>query len=280
MFDPSGTLAGGTLNNFTTAVNNLTANGGGDCPEFGMRGLLLALDQLKGLHPIAASLSQIILVTDAGALNDSLYIDVISNATALGVVVHELLIRGDCSGFGSYPIIANVTGGIQVDNLDDFDVVTNFVQATLVSGGFQGSLMFGPALPLHIVQVSKFAMDLEVLIRTTRPQVTIIGPNGTVEILTVSRNLAFYDNENPLPGNYTFSVTFGTLEITTDEPIFLDLFISYVMDDPGSGISPVHEPLACKYLACYNNIEVRLCEVSTSCQMYQISKVNTDVICC
>ena len=153
VFDPSGTLAGGTLNNFTAAVNNLTASGGGNCPEFGMGGLLLALDQLETLSPIAASLSQIILVTDASAIDDFLYTDVISNATALGVVVHELLIRNGCnsSGFGNFATIATATGGIQVDNLDDFDVLTNFVQATLVSGGFQGNSMFSPALSSHVV---------------------------------------------------------------------------------------------------------------------------------
>ena len=69
----------------------------------------------------------------------------------------------------------------------------------------------------------------------------------------MSHNLAFYDNENPLPGDYTFSVTFGTLEITINAPVLLDFFVSYVMDDPGSGgILPVNEPLTCKYLACYS----------------------------
>lgn len=255
VFDPSGTLAGGTLNEFIAAVNNLTAHDGGDCPEFGMIGLLLALDLLRELHPIAASLSQIILVTDASAINDYLYTDVISNATVLGVIVHELLSGSGCSavGFGNYRTIANATGGIQVDNLDDFDVITRFVQTTLVSGGFQGNSMFGPALPSHIVQVSKFSTVLKVLIRTTQPDVTITWPNGTVENLTVSRNLALYANENPLPGNYTFSVTFSTLEIVADVPVLLDLFVSYVMDDPRSGGSlPVHEPRTCKYLCCYS----------------------------
>lgn len=252
VFDPSGTLVGGTLNEFITAVNNLTAHDGGDCPEFGMIGLLLALDQIGELHPIAASRSQIILVTDASAINDYLYTDVISNATALGVTVHELLIRG-CPGFGNYPTIANATGGIQVNNLDDFDVITTFVQRTLVSGGFQGNSMFGPAQPSHTVQVSKFTTVLKALIRTTQSQITITGPNGTVESLTVSQNLALYDNDNPLLGNYTFSVAFGTLEIVVDVPVLLDLFVAYIMDDPGSGRTlPVHEPVSCKYLDCYN----------------------------
>ena len=250
VFDPTGILPSGTLPDFTNAVNALSANGGGDCPEFGMAGLLLALDQISALPTLAASLSQIILVTDASSLEDFRSADVITQALALGVPIHELLIRNGCGvNFGSFPAIANATGGIQVNNLADFDVITNFVQATLVAGGFRGDGMFGLALSSHTVTVSKFASVLQVLIRTNQPQVNITSPDGTIEFVTVSGTLVFFEDEDPLSGNWIFSVASGTLEIAVNAPILLDFFVSHVVEDPdeSTGILPACEPTACKY---------------------------------
>ena len=250
VFDPSGTLPSGTLDNFTTAVNALSANGGGDCPEFGMAGLILALDQISALPTLAASLSQVILVTDASSLEDFRSTEVINRAVALGVPIHELLIRAGCGvNFGSLPAIATATGGIQVNSLADFNVITNFVQATLVAGGFAGDGMFSLALSSHMVTVSKFASVLQVLIRTSQLQVNITRPNGMAEFVTVSGTLVFFEDDNPLSGDWTFSVASGTLEIAVNAPILLDFFVSHVIDDPDSaGILPACEPTACKYL--------------------------------
>lgn len=134
MFDPTGTIAGGTLAQLMAAVNALFARGGGDCPEFGMTGLQIALNQINGLPPLAASLSQIILITDASAKDDFLLMNVIAQAGTLGVRIHELLIRNGCTGQGflNYPLIAMSTGGILVNNLVDFGAITNFVQELLL----------------------------------------------------------------------------------------------------------------------------------------------------
>ena len=248
VFDPSGTLPSGTLPQFTAAVDALTATGGGDCPEFGMAGLLLALDQISALPTLSAALSQVILVTDASSIDDFRSAEVITQALVLGVPIHELLIRNGCPGFGNFPAIATATGGIQVNNLADFNVITNFVQATLVVGGFRGDGMFGLALSSHTVIVSKFASVLQVLIRTSQSQVNITRPNGTTEFVTVSGTLVFFEDENPLSGDWTFSVASGTLEIAVNSPILLDFFVSHVIDDPDStGILPACEPTACKY---------------------------------
>ena len=249
VFDPTGMLPGsGTLASFTAAVNALFASGGRDCPEFGMDSLLLALDQISGLPPLAASLSQIILVTDASSHNDNLFTDVITQANALGVIIHGLLIRDGCGlNFGNFTVVISVTGGIAVNNLGDFGIMTNFVQATLVSGGFGGDAMFGLALSSHTITVSKFATVLQVLIRTSDPQVTIMRPNGTTEVLSVTGTLAFFEDEDSETGDWMFSIASGTLEIAVNSPILLDFFVSHVIDDPDSdGILPVCEPPQCK----------------------------------
>ena len=252
VFDPSGTLPSGTLGQFTTAVNALTATGGGDCPEFGMAGLLLALDQISALPTLAASLSQVILVTDASSLEDFRSAEVITQALALGVPIHELLIRTGCTGvnFGSLPAIATATGGIQVNSLADFNVITNFVQATLVAGGVAGDgMFFSLVLPSHTVTVSKFAVTLQVLIRTSLSQVNVARPDGTTESLTVTGTLVFFEDDNPSSGDWMFSVASGTLEIAVNVQILLDFFVSHVVDDPNStGILPACEPTACKYM--------------------------------
>ena len=248
VFDPSGTLPSGTLGQFTTAVNALTATGGGDCPEFGMAGLILALDQISALPTLAASLSQVILVTDASSQEDFRSAEVITQALALGVPIHELLIRTGCGvNFGSLPAVATATGGIQVNSLADFNVITNFVQATLVAGGFAGDGMFSLALPSHTVTVSKFAVTLQVLIRTSLSQVNVARPDGTTESLTVTGTLVFFEDDDPLPGDWMFSTASGTLEIAVNVQILLDFFVSHVIDDPDStGILPACEPTACK----------------------------------
>ena len=248
MFDPTGTIAGGTLAQLMAAVNALSASGGGDCPEFGMTGLLIALNQINGLPPLAASLSQIILITDASAKDDALFVNVIAQASTLGVRIHELLIRNGCSGFLNYPLIAMSTGGIQVNNLADFSAITNFVQASLVAGGFEGdATMFGPALSSHTVSVSKFARTLQVLIRTDQTLATVTRPNNMTEVLSLSGNLFFFEDENPASGDWMFFVASGTLEIAVNEPILLDFFVSHVVDDPDSdGIQPVCEPRSCE----------------------------------
>ena len=252
VFDPSGTLPGGTLPQFTAAVNALTASGGGDCPEFGMAGLLLALNQISALPTLAAALSQMILVTDASSIDDFRSADVITQAQALGVRIHELLIRAGCGvNFGSFPAIATATGGIQVNSLADFNVITNFVQATLVAGGFAGNVgMFGLALPSHTVTVPKFAVILQVLIRTTQTQVNVARPDGTTQSLPVTGTLVFFQDDDPLSGDWMFSVASGTLEIAVNVRTLIDFFVSHVIDDPEStGILPVCEPTACKYNA-------------------------------
>ena len=252
VFDPSGTLTSGTLPQFMTAVNALNADGGFDCPEFGMAGLILALDQISALPTLAASLSQVILVTDASSIDDFRSADVITQAVALGVPIHELLIRTGCPGvgFGSYPAIATATGGIQVNSLADFSVITNFVQATLVAGGFAGNIgMFGPALQSHMVTVPKFAVILQVLIRTTQSQVNVARPDGTTQSLPVTGTLVFFQDDDPLSGDWMFSVASGTLEIAVNVRTLIDFFVSHVIDDPEStGILPACEPTACKYI--------------------------------
>ena len=248
VFDPTGTIAGGTLAQLMAAVNALSANGGGDCPEFGMTGLQIALNQINGLPPLAASLSQIILITDASAKDDFLFMNVIAQASTLGVPIHELLIRTGCPGFLNYPLVAMSTGGIVVNNLADFGTITNFVQASLVTGGFEGdATMFGPALSSHTVSVSKFARTLQVLIRTNQTMVTVARPNNMTEVLSLSGTLFFFEDENPASGDWMFSVASGTLEIAVNAPILLDFFVSHVVNDTDSdGIQPVCEPRSCE----------------------------------
>ena len=109
--------------------------------------------------------------------------------------------------------------------------------------------MFGLALSSHTVTVSKFASVLQVLIRTNQPQVNITSPDGTIEFVTVSGTLVFFEDEDPLSGNWIFSVASGTLEIAVNAPILLDFFVSHVVEDPddSTGILPACEPTACKY---------------------------------
>ena len=106
-------------------VNGLLANGGGDCPEYGMIAILKANELLNGIQSKQAKNGQhhIIVLTDASAKDNHLYQNVIGNIndeSNVDVTVHFFFSGTGCGeiSFGNYSDIADATDGITVSQID------------------------------------------------------------------------------------------------------------------------------------------------------------------
>ena len=77
-------------------VNTLSANGGGDCPELGMAGIINALD-------LSFPEGQLIVLTDASAKDSNRTDEAIQTAFRLGVRVHFAFSNTGGCGSG-YPV--------------------------------------------------------------------------------------------------------------------------------------------------------------------------------
>ena len=122
------------LNNLVTAVDSLRADGGGDCHEYGMAGILKCLH--TRIYPSIPVLalghgSHIVVLTDAGSKDRRECMDqAIAEARAKRIPVHFLLSSTGCllpSTAATYMEVAEETGGVVVENTLDFKTLTMFI---------------------------------------------------------------------------------------------------------------------------------------------------------
>ena len=101
------------LKNLYSVVSNLTADSGGDEPEFCMGGILEALRAKSdgGVINISEA-SQMIVITDATAKDVSLLSNVTEIVRHTGVTVNFLLALECVSSYSPYHSIATISGGL------------------------------------------------------------------------------------------------------------------------------------------------------------------------
>lgn len=251
-------------NQLTADINSLRAHGGGDCPEYGMIGILEAIRSIQSVEglvvPQLGNLHHIIVLTDASAKDDSIYNTVIRAAADARVTVHFFYSRTGCdgTGFGHYEDIRMRSGGIKVDNFADFDAFGTFIQLynRVVSqgGGFKkrkrqsgtGNIFSEPAA-CHNFDTSLFTPNLAFLVRTTRPSVNITQPDGTNLTLSIGGELGLFQEENPQAGIWTVCVTSGTLQIAINAPLELQLGLSFTEKTSSGELFPTSDvPAACE----------------------------------
>ena len=238
-------------------VDALRANGGDDCPEYGMTGILKAVEAIRTVEKLTvpldgSNLHHIITLTDASAKDDYLYQQVIDASEAAKTTVHFFYSGSGCGvNFGNYETVRTETGGIAVHNFADFDAFSAFIQ--LYSGPVQTNSppvgrkratdddIFSEPAGSHSVSINLLIDNLAILAETTEAQVIITKPNGQQETVTVSGTLALYTEDNPLPGIWTISVSTGTLKIIVTAPVVLDLDISYTTVDKAGELIPTKQ---------------------------------------
>ena len=250
-------------------MDALYASGGGDCPEYGMTGILKALEAINSVQglilPQQGNLHHIITLTDASAKDDYLFEDVIDAADAARATVHFFYSGSGCFGsFGNYETVRTATGGIAVNDFADFDALSEFIQ--LYSEGVEASSasakrkrsaddIFSESASSHSVYLNYLTDNLAILAQTTQSQVTVSKPNGQEQILPVSGILALYVDEDPMPGLWTISVFPGTLQVVISAPVLLQLEVFYTTTNENGELVPTQDiPYACEFETWINTV--------------------------
>ena len=108
------------LKNLYSVVSNLTADSGGDKPEYCMGGILEALRASRTINgsylPLYSEASQMIVITDAPAKDASLLSNVTKIIRHTRVTVHFILASESVSSYSPYHSIANISGGLVLNS--------------------------------------------------------------------------------------------------------------------------------------------------------------------
>ena len=207
------------------AVNALRANGGGDCPELGMTGILNALS-------LANPDSNVIVLTDASPKDIQKKEEVIAKATELRNSIHFFLSRGGCGDFTPYLDVANKTYGIVVNQINDFEAFVKFADKV---GRFTTELLDGGGKRKRQTSencvnftASAFTKSIDILFSSISAGsvITITNPEGSVDRVTSRGTIATYSKHDPVEGDYKVCST-GTFEYSLSTTSDLDFFVEY-----------------------------------------------------
>ena len=232
------------LDQLLTDVNALSPDGGEDCPELAMTGMLNALD-------LSSVQGHIIVLTDAGPKDINLTSEVISRATELQVTIHFSLSTPLCSDGSDFYSISKATGGIVIEDLISLDALSDhlnrFFKSEFISVTADGNL---PSIGNDImttcknISVSEFVRAFSLGIAPTpggSANIEILNPSGTVVSDVTLPSLVFYTFENPTLGFWLVCSSDVGLSVTRTDIIDFDLtvqFLEYSPDTDSVYLSP------------------------------------------
>ena len=222
------------------AVNALSANGGGDCPDLGMTGIINGLG-------LSFPEGQLIVLTDASAKDSNRTDEAIQTAFRLGVRVHFAFSNtGGCgSGYPVYDWVVDATGGFSVFSLDDLDTLSNAIQNARVNfvAAEEPSVPFDTvgsgSGTCRAVAVSTFTENLYIAINpgTGTAEVSLQMPNGSAVFteMTISSLLVRSFN-SPATGEWLICITSGSVEIKQSQDIRFDITAEFLVQDDNTGL--------------------------------------------
>ena len=223
-----------------TAVNALSANGGGDCPELGMTGIINALD-------LSFPEGQLIVLTDASAKDTGRTDEAIQAAFRLGVRVHFAFSNtGGCgSGYPAYDRVVDATGGFSVFSLDDLDTLSNAIQNARVNfvaaeePSVPSDTVGSGSGTCRAVAVSTFTENLYIAINpgAGTAEVSLQMPNGTnvFERMTIS-SLLIQNFNSPATGEWLVCIFSGSVEVMQSQDVRLDMAAEFLVRDDDTGL--------------------------------------------
>lgn len=235
-------------------VNALYAHSGGDCPEYGMTGILKLLNAIKTVEgivlPTTGNLHHVIVLTDASAKDDSRYQEVITAANATKATVHFFYSGSYCGTLANYETVRTATGGIRVDSISDFGAFATFINTynSAAASRRKRSTLFTPCAPSHSLNTTHFTTSLNILISTCNSQsyVYVTKPDGTTQSVYVSGTLVLYSTDNPPAGTWTAYASSGNIKVSVSESTHFVLDISYTIIEDGRIVPTADIPQACK----------------------------------
>jgi len=241
---------------FKTALGELFASGGGDCPEPSMEGLLSAL---AAIDPGA----DVFLITDATSKDPDLLSQVVLLANSKQIHVYTFLFDSFCSDVGVYFDLAVATNGgffplgrseagLITQQVDfwlqpDLTPVASFSSMDFTYG--IGAKKFRRGTTTFDIPVDGFTSVIQFTIKgqianvvVTRPDGSTVSPTDSGVTFTVLSTATFIAINSPATGVFTVTIT-GDTEYTLDvfarSPINFSFdFASYVGRPDHSGWGP------------------------------------------
>lgn len=224
------------FDSFIAAVQALSANGGGDSPEFALNGMLQGLQATQVINGVTIDLmtagSQMIVLTDARSLRPEITDTVIAEANMRGVCIHFFISSSDVAvSDGIYPRIASETSGVLVQSFTNFQLA-NFIADTAVTPcGFINVQSTGGSSPLETFDISTVSVLLQLSIgAATGATVTITRPDSSFVNIVASQGFVVFSENNPQAGIWSVSVSTGTIEVSEITRTVVDTTFVYVSE--------------------------------------------------
>ena len=192
------------LRQLRIATQNLRASGGGDCEEYGMKGIYDAIIAINGIDDV--TYSNVIVLTDAGP-KDSNILDlknsVINLAKSNFAVVHFFLSPNRyCAEGSDYVDVAEQTCGIVVRAITDFNIFTQFANQARGSLATCDAKRKRHATNCVTFGISVLTDSLNILF-TTDGIITISIPGSSAVKIQSSGSYAVFNRSNPSAGTYS-----------------------------------------------------------------------------
>ena len=219
------------------AVNALYAHGGGDCPELGMTGIINALN-------LSFPEGQLIVLTDASALDTSRTSEAIQAAFMLGVKVHFAYSHTSGCGVG-YPFydrVANETGGFSVYGLTNLDTLSNAVQTARVTFNAAdepaGSNLTstGGCKAIHVSLLTEnFYIAINPGAGTAEVSLQMPNGNSVFGRMTIG-SLLIRNFTSPASGEWLVCIYSGSVEVKQSQDIRFDISAEFLVQDETTGL--------------------------------------------
>ena len=219
------------------AVNALSANGGGDCPELGMAGIINALG-------LSYPEGQLIVLTDASALDSSRTDEAIEAAFMLGVKVHFAFTgtAGCGSGYPFYDRVASETGGFRVYGLTNLDTLSNAVNTARVNfreadePAGSNLTSVGDCRAIH---VSLLTENFYIAINpgAGSAEVSLQMPNGNYVFSRMSiSSLLIRTFNSPAAGEWLVCIYSGSVVVRQSQDLRFDITVEFLVEDETTGL--------------------------------------------
>ena len=226
------------FDSFIAAVQALSANGGGDTPEFALDGMLQGLQATQVINGVTTDLmtagSQMIVLTDAPSLRPEITDTVISEANTRGVCIHFFI--SFTLSDTIYQRIADETSGILVEDFTNFQLA-NFIADTAVTPcGFINVQSTGSSSSSEeTFDISTITVLLQLSIgASSGATVTITRPDSSSAAVVASQGFAVFSESSPQAGMWSVSVNFGTVQISVIRRTVIDTTFVYSYVSEGS----------------------------------------------
>ena len=206
---------------FYDAVDSLTADGGGDGPEYALDAMLRALkfedeDDYGTPFPVMIEGSHMVVITDAPTKNQGIEKNVTKLANERGVCIHFFVSDHDTYIYGEtlytiYQRVADGTSGTLIDSFSswDFAIFTSSYQDSPCAHELKRRKRAAPASSApqcHSFHIS----ELTILFRfsaETDSTVTLTSPSGSTITVSSIINAAVHSERFPEHGEWMACLT-------------------------------------------------------------------------